>query len=108
MSITFFYYYIFITPDPGSQLSTVDVSGTTFTDTVTFQAYSNVLSQTVSDATIKNDATVLETVESYTYTLTNPSITDVVALGDDTKIEIIDDDGTFYILLKSLIFKYSS
>ena len=89
-------FNIFIIPDPGSQLQTVDVSGTAVTDTVTFQAYSNVLSQTVSDATIKNDATVLETVESYMYTLTNPSITDGVTLGDDTQIEIIDDDGTFY------------
>ena len=92
---------IFIIPDPGPQLQTVDVSGTSFTDTVTFQAYSNVLSQTVSDATMNNDATALETVESYTYKLTNPSITDGVALGDDTQIEIIDEDGTFYIVIKT-------
>ena len=93
-------FNILIIPDPGSQLSTVDVSGTAFTDTVTIQAYSNVLSQTVSDATIKNDTTALETVESYTYKFTNPSITDGIALGDDTQIEIIDDDGTFYIIIK--------
>ena len=92
---------IFIIPDPGVQLPTVDVSGTSITDTVTFQAYSNVLSQTLSDATIKNDATALETVESYTYKLTNPSITDGVALRDDTQIEIIDEDGTFYIVIKT-------
>ena len=94
---------IFIIPDPGSQLPTVDVSGTSITDTVTFQAYSNVLSQIVSDATIKNDATALETVEPYTYKLTNPSITDGVALGDDTQIEIIDDDGIFYIVIETFI-----
>ena len=87
-----------IIPDPGSQLTTVDISGTAVTDTVTFQAYSNVSLYTVSDATIKNDATVLETVEAYPYKLANPSITDGVVLGADTKIEIIDDDGTFYIL----------
>ena len=92
-------FNILIITDPGVQLSTVDISGTAFTDTVTFQAYSNVLSYTVSDATIKNDTTVLETVESYMYTLTNPSITDGVALGDDTQIEIIDEDGTFYIII---------
>ena len=96
MSITFI--NIFIIPDPGVQLSTVDVSGTSFTVRVSFQARSNVLSP-VSGATIKNDATALETVESYTYNLTNPSITDGVALGDDTEIEIIDDDGTFYIII---------
>ena len=90
---------IFVIPDPGVQLSTVDVSGTAFTDRVSFQAHSNVLSQTVSYATIKNDETALETVETYTYKLTNPSITDGVALGDDTQIEIIDDDGTFYIII---------
>ena len=95
---------IFTILDPGVQLSTVDVSGTSFTDTVSFQAYSNVLSHTVSDATIENDATALETVESYTYTLTNPSIADGVALGDDTQIEIIDEDGTFYIVIKRLNF----
>ena len=88
---------IFTILDPGVQLSTVDVSGTSFTDTVSFQSYSNVLSHTVSDATIENDATALETVESYMYTLTNPSIADGVALGDDTQIEIIDDDGTFLL-----------
>ena len=93
---------IFIIPDPGVQLPTVDVSGTSFTDTVTFQAYSNVLSQTVSDATIKNDATALETVESFPYQLTNPSIADGVALGADTQIEIIDDDGTFYNYIKKV------
>ena len=95
MNITFI--NIFITPDPGVQLPTVDVSGTSVTDTVTFQAYSNVLSHTVSDATIKNDTTVLETLETYTYKLTKPSITDGVALGVDTRIEIIDDDGTFCV-----------
>ena len=94
---------IFIIPDPGIQLSTVDISGAVITDTVTFQAYSNVSSQTVSDASIKNDETALETVETYTYKLTKPSITDGVALGDDTQIEIIDEDGTFYIVIKKFI-----
>ena len=97
MNITFI--NIFIIPDPGIQLPTVDVSGISITETVTFQAYSNVLSHTVSDATINNDVTALETVESYPYKLTKPSITDGVALGDDTQIEIMDDDGTFYIII---------
>ena len=98
MSITFI--NIFIIPDSGAQPSTVDVSGTSITDTVTFQAHSNVLSQTVSDRAIKDDATALETVETYLYNLTNPSITDGVVLGASTRIEIIDDDGTFYIVIK--------
>ena len=50
-------------------------------------------SQGLPSFTIVNDAVALETIEQYDLSFSNPSITNNVTLGPDTRIQIADDDG---------------
>ena len=50
-------------------------------------------SKGLSNFTITNDAVALETIEQYDLSFSNPSITNRVTLGPDTRIQITDDDG---------------
>ena len=46
--------------------------------------------------TIINDTVALETIEQYSFSVSNPSITNGVTLGPDSTIQITDDDGNNY------------
>ena len=59
---------------------------------ITFVARGSI-SQGLSNFTIINDAVALETIELYNLSFSNPSITNRVTLGPDTRIQITDDDG---------------
>ena len=49
-------------------------------------------SKGLSSFTITNDAVALETIEQYDLSFSNPSFTNGVTLGPDTRIQITDDD----------------
>ena len=53
-------------------------------------------SQGIPNFTVVNDAVALETIEQYSLSFSNPSITNGVRLGPDTTIQITDDDGNDY------------
>ena len=76
--------------DPGQQPITVETSGFTANETITFVALSG-LSQVLPSFDIANDDIGLETDEYYAIQLvsSDPS----VDLGSDSTIRIIDDDG---------------
>ena len=50
-------------------------------------------SKELSNFTITNDAVALETIEQYDLSFSNPSFTNGVTLGPNTRIQITDDDG---------------
>ena len=81
-----------VTLGPGSQPSTVNISGVYINETITFLAHGSQ-SQGLPSFTIINDTVALETIEQYDLSFSNPSITNNVTLGPDTTIEITDDDG---------------
>ena len=80
---------------PGSQPSTVEISGVNLNQAVTFTAH-GAQSQGLPNFTIFNDTVALETMEQYNFSLSNPSIANSVTLGPNTTIQIIDDDGNDY------------
>ena len=59
---------------------------------ITFLAHGDQ-SQGLSNFTITDDAVALEIIEQYDLSFSNPSITNRVTLGPDTRIQITDDDG---------------
>ena len=45
---------------------------------------------------IINDTVALETIEQYSFSFSNPSMTNGVTLGPNTTLQITDDDGNGY------------
>ena len=77
---------------PGSQPSSVVVSGTNVSSTVTFSSGGS-LSVPLPPFGIMNDVVALETLERYSLSLSNPSVTGNVVAADSTDITIMDNDS---------------
>uniref|UniRef100_A0A1X7VF48 Calx-beta domain-containing protein n=1 Tax=Amphimedon queenslandica TaxID=400682 RepID=A0A1X7VF48_AMPQE len=82
---------VLVSGGPGSQPSSVVVSGANVSSTVTFAANSS-LTESLPSFVITNDDVALETVESYSLSISNPSVTQNVVAADSTGIAIRDDD----------------
>ena len=102
--ITVFYL---VTLGPGTQLSTIEISGVDVNEMITLVARGSQ-SQGLPNFTIINDTVALETTEQYNLSFHNSSITNGVILGFDTIIRIIDDDGKNLFLIFNLQVKYFS
>ena len=81
------YYYV----GPGTQLSTVNISGVAISFTVTFSPGQSLV--VLPDFDIRDDKTALETDETYHLRLTSSIPSQNVTLGNPTRIIITDDDG---------------
>ena len=87
---------LFFMIGPGSQLSSVIISGSVVNQNITFPAGSSAsISRTFP---IMNDQTALETVESYSLNIGSHFFPDpdAVNLGGGAGILIADDDGIIY------------
>ena len=82
----------FVILGPGTQPSTVEISGVDVNETITFTAHGTQF-QVLPSFIIVNDTVALETIEQYGLFLSSPSITNGDTLGPGTTIYIIDDDG---------------
>ena len=90
---------------PGNQLSTVAVSGVTYSRTITFAANSSAKTTiTLPSFRIKNDSVSLETLETYHLSFTASSVSGVL-FGSPVQIEIEDDDSMFIIIDHFAYFK---
>ena len=79
---------------PGSQPSSVIVSGPNYNQNLTFVAHSSELKQTLSVLQLKDDEIAREQDEIYNITLSNPSHIDVMLINDDiATLKIKDNDG---------------
>ena len=79
---------------PGSQPSSVIVSGPNYNQILTFVAGSSGLKQTLSVLQLKDDEVAHEQHEIYNITLTNPPHSDVLLINDDVAtLKIKDNDG---------------
>uniref|UniRef100_A0A1X7TCU3 Calx-beta domain-containing protein n=1 Tax=Amphimedon queenslandica TaxID=400682 RepID=A0A1X7TCU3_AMPQE len=76
---------------PGSQPSSVVVSGADVSSTVTFAVVGS-FTVPLPSFVITNDDAALEELESYSLSISNPSITQNVIAADSTDIDITDDD----------------
>ena len=91
MNISPFYYN---NSGPGSQPSSVIVSGPNYNQTLTFVAGSSELKQTLSVLQLKDDEVAREQHEIYNIKLINPSHIDVMLINDDVAtLKIKDNDG---------------
>ena len=92
---------------PGSLPSSVVASGANVISTVTFSSGGS-LSVPLPPFGIRNDEVALETLERYSLSLSNPSITGNVVAADSTDITIMDNDSkpitNIVIALLSFIF----
>ena len=84
---------------PGTQPSTVNISGSDVNSTVIFQA--GDVSVPLPNFNITDDTTALETNEIYQLSFISSTPSQDVTLGVPTKITITDDDGE---LIRFLIF----
>ena len=76
---------------PGTQPSTIIISGSDVDSTIIFQA--GVVSVPLSDFNITDDTTALETNEIYQLRFISSTPSQNVTLGIPTEITITDDDG---------------
>ena len=86
----------FVILGPGTQPSTVEISGVDVNEAITFTAH-GTQSQGLPSFIIINDTVALETIEQYGLFLSSPSITNGNTLGPGTAIYIIDDDGKSFM-----------
>ena len=86
----------FVILGPGTQSSTVEISGVDVNEAITFTAH-GTQSQGLPSFIIINDTVALETIEQYGLFLSSPSITNGNTLGPGTAIYIIDDDGKSFM-----------
>ena len=87
---------------PGTQPSTVNISGSDVNSTVIFQA--GDVSVPLPNFNITDDTTALETNEIYQLSIISSTPSQDVTLGVPTEITITDDDGE---LIRFLIFQFS-
>ena len=99
----------FVILGPGTQPSTVEISGVDVNEAITFTAH-GTQSQGLPSFIIINDTVALETIEQYGLFLSSPSITNGNTLGPGTTIRIIDDDGKSFMewVITMKIFSYWS
>ena len=86
----------FVILGPGTQPSTVEISGVDVNEAITFTAH-GTQSQGLPSFIIINDTVALETIEQYGLFLSSSSITNGNTLGPGTAIYIIDDDGKSFM-----------
>ena len=86
-----FNVYFIAHSGPGTQPSTVVISGSDVDSTVLFQA--GDVSVPLPNFVITNDTTALETNEIYQLSFISSTPSEGVALGGPTEINITDNDG---------------
>ena len=83
--------YFITHSEPGTQPSTIIISGSEVDSTVIFEA--GDVSVPLPDFNITDDTTALETNEIYQLIIISSTPSQGVALGAPTEITITDDDG---------------
>ena len=84
-------YLLYARSGPGTQLPTVNISGSNVNSTVIFQP--GDISVTLPVFAITDDITALETDEVYQLSFSSSTPSQTVTLGNPTTIIITDNDG---------------
>lgn len=84
---------MFIYVGPFNQPSTVEISGANVSERMNFAA-GGLTAKSITAFDLEDDDTALEAREIYPLSLSEPTITKNVVLGNDSNIIIEDDDGT--------------